>query len=212
MRQGIWIAALIAGASFMWPVLSGWFGPEMVLWKGAGVALLALWAATHARTLDGWLLVAVMAFGAAGDMLIELAGLEVGALAFALGHMVAIALYARNRRPAVSTSQAVLAWVAVPAAIAITWALLAPQAGWIGAVIYALFVAVMAAMAWTSRFPRYRTGIGAMMFLASDLFIFARAGGALSPAFTVWLIWPLYFAGQALIAAGVVRTLGAERS
>jgi len=26
----------------------------------------------------------------------------------------------------------------------------------------------------------------------------------------MWLVWPLYFAGQALIAWGVVRTLGKE--
>ena len=72
------------------------------------------------------------------------------------------------------------------------------------------FVAAMAAAAWTSRFPRYRTGIGAMMFLASDLFIFAGEGEVLPKDVTMWLVWPLYFAGQALIAWGVVRTLGKE--
>jgi uncharacterized membrane protein YhhN len=68
----------------------------------------------------------------------------------------------------------------------------------------------MAAAAWTSRFPRYRTGIGAMLFLASDLFIFAGEGGALSKGVTMWLVWPFYFVGQALIAWGVVSTLSKE--
>ena len=78
------------------------------------------------------------------------------------------------------------------------------------AIAYTGGVAVMAATAWASRFPRYRTGIGAMLFLASDLFIFAGEGGALAKSVTMWLVWPLYFAGQALIAWGVVRTLASE--
>jgi uncharacterized membrane protein YhhN len=78
------------------------------------------------------------------------------------------------------------------------------------AVVYSALVAAMAATAWASRFPRYRTGIGAMMFLASDLFIFAGEGGALGKDMTMWLVWPLYFAGQALIARGVVKTLSSE--
>ncbi len=42
-------------------------------WKGAGVALLAVYAALKARNLDGWLICAVMAFGALGDVLLEAA-------------------------------------------------------------------------------------------------------------------------------------------
>ena len=49
-----------------------------------------------------------------------------------------------------------------------------------------------------------------MLFLASDLFIFAGEGGALSKDVTLWLVWPLYFAGQALIAWGAVWTLVKE--
>ena len=88
--------------------------------------------------------------------------------------------------------------------------MLSPAPGWWHAAAYSLFVAAMAAAAWASRFPRYRTGIGAMMFLASDLFIFAGEGEVLPKDVTMWLVWPLYFAGQALIAWGVVRTLGKE--
>ncbi|WP_374139868.1 hypothetical protein [Sphingomonas sp. 32-62-10] len=56
-------AALIAGASYLpadWLLADG---PLLVAWKGAGVALLALWAARQARSLDGWLLAAIMALG-----------------------------------------------------------------------------------------------------------------------------------------------------
>jgi uncharacterized membrane protein YhhN len=65
----------------------------------------------------------------------------------------------------------------------------------------------MAASAWISRFPRYLTGIGAMMFLGSDLLIFARLGPLAGSALPGLLIWPLYFAGQVLIAWGVTQTL-----
>jgi uncharacterized membrane protein YhhN len=98
----------------------------------------------------------------------------------------------------------------MPATLVIVWAMLSPAAGWWHAAVYSLFVAAMAGAAWTSRFPRYRTGIGAMMFLASDLFIFAGEGGVLSKDVTMWLVWPFYFAGQALIAWGVVGTLAKQ--
>ncbi len=65
----------------------------------------------------------------------------------------------------------------------------------------------MAAAAWISRFPRYRVGIGAVMFAASDLLIFAREAGAMPADLADLLIWPLYFAGQFLIATGVVQTI-----
>lgn len=209
--QIVWWAAVLAGASFMLPVLAGWDGSAIIAWKGAGVGLLALWAAMQAKDAnpagDGWLIAAILALGALGDVLLDAVGLEKGAIAFALGHMLAIWLYARNRRPSLSGSQRLLALVTIPGSVVIVWALLAPLAGWWHAAIYTVFVAAMAAMAWTSRFPRYRVGLGAMMFLASDLIIFAGQGPW---AGTIWpdlLIWPLYFGGQALIAWGVVTTL-----
>ena len=73
--------------------------------------------------------------------------------------------------------------------------------------IYTAFVASMAAAAWISRFPRYRTGIGAMMFLASDLLIFATMGPLAGTAWAGFAVWALYFAGQFLIVLGVTRTL-----
>ena len=44
-----------------------------------------------------------------------------------------------------------------------------------------------------------------------DGLLFAGEGGALSKDVTLWLVWPLYFAGQALIAWGVLSTLSRER-
>lgn len=212
MARWIWWAALVAGASYMVPVLAGWSGPAIIAWKGAGVALLALWAALNARDRFGWMIALVLAFGAAGDVLLDAAGMTVGAIAFAIGHLIAIGLYRQNARAEVSGSQRALAWLAPPLALIATWFMLEGESlRWV-AMAYTALVAVMASAAWLSRFPRYRTGIGAMLFLVSDLLIFARVGGVVAPEMGSALIWPLYFAGQALIAWGVVTTLrGGQR-
>ncbi|MBB5687271.1 lysoplasmalogenase family protein [Sphingobium boeckii] len=207
-----WLVA--ASALFAFSYMAIWNldlpQPVPIIWKGLPVALLALAAAGLAKGTDGWLLAAVLGLGALGDMLLELS-LVAGALAFMAGHGVAIWLYARNRRGAMSGSQKALVLLVVPLSVAIAWMLPADRAGAAGVAVYALCVAAMAAMAWRSRFPRLRTGLGAMLFLISDLVIFARMGpaaGALWPAF---VIWALYYGGQLLIFAGVSGTLGSVR-
>ena len=47
--------------------------------------------------------------------------------------------------------------------------------------------------------------------MVSDLIIFARESGQLPGEIAEWLVWPLYYAGQFLIATGVVQTV-LERS
>ena len=137
--------------------------------------------------------------------MLEAVGLTLGAAAFLLGHGVAIVLYLRNRRADLSPSQRGLAFVLAVATPLIAW-LLTRDAD---VALYAVGLGLMAATAWTSRFPRYRAGIGAVMFVASDLAIFDGISGSsvLGAA-----IWPLYFTGQALIALSVVQTLAAARS
>jgi uncharacterized membrane protein YhhN len=200
MARLIWIAALIAGASYSLVGWAGLSGPGVVIWKGLGVGLLALWAAITARDADGRLLAAALALGALGDVLLAAVSLTVGAVAFLAGHVVYIVLFVRHRRAAMSRSQRLLGWIIAPATPLIA-ALLSRD---IGVAIYAAGLGSMAAFAWTSRFPRYRTGMGAMLFVLSDLILFARIGG-----FGSWelLVWPTYFAGQALIAWGAGRAL-----
>ncbi len=178
-----------------------------MLWKGAGVSLLALYAALRARNLDGWLICAVMAFGALGDMLLEVAGLTVGAIAFLVGHLIAIWLYLRNRRRALSRSQLLFAILLVPATGILAFLLPTDRGLAAAATLYSMSLAVMAAMAWTSRFPRALVGAGALMFVISDLLIFARAGALEHAAWIGLAIWGLYFLGQTLICVGVTRTL-----
>lgn len=208
------VASILAGVSYLFVVATRMSGPEATLWKGLGVGLLAVYAALNARSRDGWLIAVVMAFGALGDVLLDAAGLEAGAAAFILGHVTAIWLYLQNKRPALSSSQKWLATIVLPASV-LAAVFMVPIEARPGIGIYTCFVAAMAAAAWISCFPRYRTGIGAMMFLASDLIIFGRMGPLPDNIATGFLVWSLYYLGQLLIVLGVVKTLadqGAEYS
>lgn len=203
------LAAIVGGTSYIlaWQLdlPQAWD----LAWKGTGVGFLAVFAALRARSLDGWLLAAVMALGCLGDVLLGV-DFIVGALAFLAGHLVAIGLYLRNRRPALTRSQLLLAVVLVPATVAIAFLLPTDRAQAPGIALYATGLSVMAACAWISRFPRLWTGLGAVMFVASDLLIFARMG-RIEPSIAVGLaVWGLYFAGQAMICLGVSGKLAED--
>ena len=213
MARMVFWAAIVAGTSYYFAHDLGATGPLAIVWKGAGVTLLAIWCAMQARSRDGWLIAAVMAFGALGDVLIETAGTTTGAAAFAMGHIGAIWLYLRNRRLRVTISQRLLVVLLVPLSLLVVMLITTPSER-LQVAVYTLLVAGMAASAWGSRFSRYRVGIGAIMFLLSDLIIVALLGaltGPVPPIMSVsppaLLIWPLYFGGQVLIAWGVTRTL-----
>jgi hypothetical protein len=69
----------------------------------------------------------------------------------------------------------------------------------------------MASAAWMSHYPRYRVGTGAVLFVLSDWLIFARMGPYDLSPLTDLLIWPLYYAGQVMIATGIVQCLRGEQ-
>lgn len=193
--KAIFGAALVAGASY-WGAARLPLDPVLlVVWKGAGVGLLALWAAIGRH----WLLATVLGLGALGDVLLEAVSLEAGAVAFLAGHFAAIRLYLRARRPEANWP----AFLLVPAIVAIAAALPADRTAAPGIALYATGLAAMAVAASLSVFRG--AALGAWLFVASDLLIFARLGPLAQSAVAEALIWPLYFAGQALIAWSVGR-------
>ncbi len=200
------LLSLLFGISYFFVMDSNIPGTYLMLWKGLGVGFLAVYALRRIHNFDGRLIAAVMAFGALGDMLIEI-DLIMGAVAFLVGHCIAITLYLRHRREKLALSQKLFAMVLVPITVFIAWSLPLDRAEAPGLALYSLFLAVMAAMAWTSSFPRYRVGIGAILFVISDLLIFSRMGFLQNSVIPDWTVWPLYYGGQFLIAIGVVRTL-----
>ena len=148
---------------------------------------------------------------ALGDILLETHGLTVGAVAFLVGHLIAIGLYLRYRRPNLPKGDAVFAALLVPVTVAIAFLLPSDRAMAPGVALYSTGLALMAACAWICRFPRAMTGLGALMFVVSDLLIFARGGPLAGQAWVGYGVWILYYFGQVLIALGGVRGLSRER-
>lgn len=181
--------------------------PAIIIWKMGAVACLALYALRNHTRGSFAILASLLAFYALGDGLIQF-DLMWGGIAFTIGHLIAIYLFTRYRRPKLTFSQKLLA-AAIPIIVPfIGWGIMQVQgeAGW-DAVLYLLFISVMAALAWTSSFPRYRVGLGAIIFIISDLLIFARMG--MSPEI-FWLnlaIWYSYYFGVFLMTTGIVQTM-----
>lgn len=199
------LAGLFALVYFVHSRLAPGTGPLMLAEKGGCAALLALWAALNLRGTDGWLVVAVMAFGALGDVLIEAVGLSAGALAFLVGHILATALYLRHWR----RNSVAIAGVTVAGAFA-AWIAFRGIAADGGLALYVFALTMMTGTALASRFPRV-VGLGALLFFASDWLIFLRMGPLHASPLPGMLIWPLYTAGQLLIAWGVVTRLRREQ-
>ena len=202
------LASLAAAVSYYFvqdsPAVPGIW---LMLWKGAGVGLLGVYALMHHKGADSRTIAAVMVISALADMVLELF-FAAGAALFLAAHVVAVVLYLRHRRGVLMPSQK-------GAGLALL--LLTPLAAWgltrdPGATAYALGLGAMAGSAWTSSFPRYRVGLGAVLFVASDLLIFARMGPLAASALPGLLIWPLYYCGQLLIATGVVGELRNRQS
>lgn len=190
----LFLAALIAGGSYYADHWLDLTGPLATAWKGSGVALLALWALARGSR---WIAL-VLAFGALGDVLLEAVSLQAGAVAFLIGHFIAAMFYLGHLRRPGGRPHLVLG-IAIAAAGP---AMAGFGEGWIGIFVYSVFLGLMAETALRSRF--LLAGIGALLFVVSDLLIFARMGLLAGSALPGLLIWPTYFAGQALIAWGVV--------
>lgn len=201
-----WLSVSVIAAVayyFLWnnPVGGLW----LMLLKGSGVGFLAIYAFRRTRGADGALLTLYLAICAAADMTLEIS-LEVGGALFFAAHIAAIAMFVRNGRESHSPSQKTLSVALLPGVPIVSFLL----SGRLDIALYALALAGMAAAAWVSRFPRYRVGLGAILFVASDWLIFSRLGQVDLGSVPDFLIWPLYFGGQVMIATGVVQTLRGE--
>lgn len=207
IEQRPWLlASLFAGISY-WFVVQSWYpGVYLILWKGAGAGLLAVYAWRHHPMTDARRMALVMALGALGDMVLEVS-FTGGALAFYAGHLVAMSLYLRHRRGNLNGQDkrtAIALLIGIPA---LSFGL----TGRSEVAFYALALGGMAAAAWVSDFPRMRVGLGAVMFAVSDLLIFARMGPLAGSPIPDVLVWPLYYFGQCLITVGVIGTLRRKR-
>ena len=198
-------ASILAAIAFY--LLHG--GPLGEIWvaaiKGLAVGCLAFYAIRRGKGPNATLIAVVLMLGALGDMAFQFDRDLSGGL-FLAGHLVAIWLYLRYPREHHAMSQTMLAAALLVGTPLISWFLSHDPL----VTIYSAALGGMAACAWMSRFPRYRVGIGAVLFVVSDWLIFSRMGPFDLGVLPGYLIWPLYYSGQFLIATGVVHTLRHE--
>lgn len=198
-----WLLASIAAAvAFYFLRDSQLGGLWLMLIKGGAVGCLAAYAVHRGVGRSAIILTIALALSALGDMGMELS-MEAGGTLFFLSHLTAITLYLQNPRKHPSFSQK---------ALAVTLLIGTPYLCWqlshdVQVALYGLTLGGMAATAWMSRFTRYRVGIGAVLFIASDLLIFSQLGPFDMGILPDLLIWPVYYSAQFLIATGVVQTL-----
>ncbi len=201
-------ASLVAGISFpaTWLLLPIDGNLFAIAWKMAAVGLLVPFALRRHHSGEFLFLATMLGLYTLGDGLIELS-MVAGGVAFAAGHLVGITIYLRHHRVKAALSQKLLAITILLLTPVIAYLLPGnPQEG-TQVAIYSVVLAAMAACAWSSNFPRYRVGTGAVLFVISDLLIFARLGPLADSELTGIAIWYLYYFGVFLIATGVAQTL-----
>ena len=205
-KRPLLLASIAAAIAYYFLLDSQVPGVGLMALKGGGAGFLAAYALMRHDSADARLLALIMLLAALGDIAMEL-DFGVGGIIFFASHVAAMALYLRNRRTNITPSQKLFAVALLLLTPLIAWLLVARVENPTPVVIYALSLGAMAGLAWTSSFSRYHVGIGAVLFVISDLLIFARMDlMALSPLPDL-LIWPTYYIGQFLIATGVIQTL-----
>jgi uncharacterized membrane protein YhhN len=179
--------------------------------KGAGPFMLAIFAARHERSGEGWMLVAMMLFCALGDGLIA-SQVAIATLMTGIAHIIGATLYLRNRQTSLPLGKSLATWAVVPLTISVAWFL--PDGistgDAIGTLVYSLLVSLMVASAWSSKLAVTPVSIGVGLFLVSDLMLFGIMGPLPGTDFVRGLIWALYMSGQILICIGVTQYLSVK--
>ena len=199
------LGSLAAAVAFYLLQDSAIGGVWLILIKGSAVAMLAAYALRRGPGQDAKIIALALGLGAIGDAAIEIS-FQAGGAAFFLAHVVAMSLYLKYPRHHSTLSQKMCAVSLLLGTPVIAFII---TGNW-QVTLYALSLGAMAACAWMSCFPRYRVGRGAVLFVAADLLIFSREGGLDLAGLPDLAIWPLYYAGQFMIATGVVQTLRHE--
>jgi uncharacterized membrane protein YhhN len=197
------VAAALAFFYLRFAPLPGYF---LIPLKGSAVALLSAYAFLRHSSPDAKMLGWALAAASLGDMAMEL-DRTIGGLFFLLFHAFTIGLFLRHRRSQLAPTQSWVVGLTLVFTPIVAWLLpVDREAAWqVG--LYGAALGGMAAAAWASTFPRYRVGAGAMLFLVSDLLIFAEMGPLDEHFLPRYMVWPLYYLGVLLITTGVIETL-----
>ena len=202
-----WLLASLATAIAYYLLADSSFpGAYLFALRGVPFLLLAIYALLRHAGQDSRTLAAVMALAAAGVAVVDLFFYP-GVLLLILSHGMAIALYMRHRREVITASQKLAAAALLLLTPVIVWQLTSDSGLETTVTVYAIALGGMAGAAWTSSFPRYRVGLGAVLLVLAALLDLARAGPLAASEWPEMLVWPFYYLGQFLICTGVIQTL-----
>jgi uncharacterized membrane protein YhhN len=177
----------------------------LMIVKGGAVASLAAYAVRRLSGANAILLALFMGLSALGDALIII-DMGLGGGAFFAAHLFAIFLFSRHRRSKLAASQTILAFLLLAATPLLSYLLTLQATNWL-LILYSAVLGLMACLAWSSAYPRYQVGIGAILFVISDLLLFGSMGLLEQISLAGALVWPIYYIGQLMICTGVVRAL-----
>ncbi len=194
----------------LWPI-TDW--PEAMFFKGICIFMLFMMALTRGtdKGFDGgtkFLLMLALLSGTAGDALLEAPWEDaflMGLGAFLVGHVFYIMLVLNNKdakAPPANKLLVGLVWIAVIANFIIMFMQQAEIT--LPIIAYSLILATMASTAILSRFNLFYVGIGAILFMVSDMIL----GLAMFIDIPSWMgnvVWATYFPAQALLTLGICR-------
>jgi uncharacterized membrane protein YhhN len=198
-----WLSALArSGVAFL-PLaeLPKWL---VVAWKGTFSACLALSVFSARNGQPSQLIAAALAISAVADVLLVTVGVVASGLAFAAAHCFAIMAYARERDTGVSTDRLIMALMIPVIAVALSVFALRHGGLNIGIGFFPVISGTMAAMAVISRYPLRLNGLGAAIFVASDVLFFFDVGVLQNSGTFGWLTWACYAGGYILVARGAI--------
>lgn len=221
-----WVLAVILGLTY-------WFGamarsniafhgltalnPALIIvWKLLCAGFLTMSVGLVTRSKPMILLTASLSMIVIADFLLAIGHVTIAGGVFVLAHIIAICAYAasnKNREDIASKDiPHLMKWG--------PW--LIPLTVFIGAIFivkttdlpavlafFPVFSAMSSSFAIRSRFPTILTGMGAAIFMLSDIvFVIGSIGGG--PASVGWIVWFCYFVGLALIARGAFEYSAAK--
>lgn len=200
------VLSVLAALAFFYLQVTNLPGLYLIPIKGSAVGFLALYAWMRHSSRSAQLLASALAAAAVGDMAIEF-DLIAGAVGFLVYHTIALLLFLRHRGAVLESRDSLIFLGLLLGTPFAAYFLPYDEGMRLPVAIYALALGAMAAGAWASDFPRLRVGAGALLFVISDLLIFAELGPLSGSAVPQYLVWPIYYLGMFLIAIGVVTTL-----
>ena len=204
------LTSLIAAIAYYLLIDAAFPGVYLFALQAGSLLLLAVYAILRHTASGGYIVAAIMGLSGFGAVAFELNSF-VGIVLFAIGHTLAIGLYLTYRRESLTVSQiaaAVALFILTPL---IFWRLPIDRGEALTFSIYGLLLGAMAATAWTSAFPRYRVGLGALLYVGAGIASIAQTGPLVGRAWPEFIIWPLFYLGHFLICTGIIQTLRGDQ-